>query len=173
MFFDFKRTGPIRRGNLIYYNWECDSLEEMRNWFRLEEKRDRGLGMAMLRQKLQVLVMARPPLLIEHCEGPETELLKVTCGLMTLNCKAVVRFARAPAESTSADDTARLAAATRDEDYAWSLIKEMVERGVKMDTMWYVTLGHLAVGEMATKYYALADVSDSEAPESEEEEHPG
>ena len=142
VFWDFTRTGPTKKGKNLYYNWECDSNETIGQWFKLEERRENGIGQAMMRNKGQVLVMARPPLLVEHQENEETEGVKLTAGLMTLNCRGVARFAPPPPpeENTADDQAAREAAAARDEEYAWGLAKAYALRGEVMDRHWYRVL---------------------------------
>ena len=97
IFFDLARKGPFVRGRSVYYNWETDSNEEMKKWFSLHERRPAGVGHGILRSHGQVLVMARPPMLVEHQSNEEAEGIKITCGVMTLSSHGVARFAPPPA----------------------------------------------------------------------------
>ena len=167
IFWDFeKKHGPTRRYGTIYTNWEATNNSTLKSWFRLDEKRELGCGQAMLRNKGQVLVMARLPCLVEHQESEECDGIKITCGLMTLNCKGVPRFAPPPPEHEDSpeDQEERMAAAARDEAFAWTLAKEMADRGCNMDKHWY----HQLARRYGKEY--LHYMTDSEEEESEVEE---
>ena len=177
IFFDLTRTGPTKRGSSVYYNFETDSCNLMRKWFSLEERRENGLGMAMLRNKGQVLVMARPPFLVEHMSNEEAECVKMTAGLMTLNCRGIPRFAPPPPanQDSEEDQKERQRAADAHLTYAWFLIKEMAERGCQLDRHWYYSLAS-RFGRTWLSYLSDEDASESEEGSQEveeEEEEPG
>ena len=162
VFWDFKRTGPTKKGKNVYYNWESDDNETIGKWFKLEERRENGIGQAMMRNKGQVLVMARPPFLVEHQENEEAEGIKMTAGLLTLNCRGVARFAPPPPsdQDSPEDQQEREAAAHRDEEYAWSLVKSFALRGEVMDPHWYRALDRKFPGEHFLNW--LQEWSDEE-----------
>ena len=167
IFWDFKRHGPTRKGKNIYLNWECDDNQTIGNWFRLEEMRENGIRQAMMRNKGQVLVMVRPPMLVEHQDNPEAEGIKMTAGLMTLNCRGIPRFAPPPPAETDTpeDQTEREAAAARDEECAWALVKEYAMRGEHMDRHWYRALDQKYPGEEFLHF--IQEWSDEEEEEEE------
>ena len=143
VFFDLTRRGPTCRGKSVYYNWETDSNAEIKKWFNLNERRAKGVGQAMLRSHGQVLVMARAPFLVEHQSNEEAEGLKLTCGIMTLHCRGTPRFAPPPDPETDTPDAmaARQQRAEEDTEFAWSLMKELAERGsCTLDRHWYYSL---------------------------------
>ena len=173
VFFDLKRTGPFLRGNSSYYNFETDDHAVMRQWFSLQLPRTNGIGHAMMRSHGQVLVMARPPFLIEHQSNEEeAEGLKLTAGIMTLNCRGTPRYAPPPPpeEDSAALRLERKAAADRDLEVAWSLVMELAEKGsCKLDPHWYLTLGQ-KFGRTWLSYLSDQEGMDSEPGEAENSE---
>ena len=143
IFFDMKKIGPTLRGSSVYYNFETDDHQVMKRWFALEERRPNGIGHAMMRCHGQVLVMARPPFLIEHQSNDEAEGLKMTAGMMTLNSRGVPRFAPPPAAEFDTEEAAqeRQRKADADVQVAWSLVAELATRGgCALDRHWYLSL---------------------------------
>ena len=143
VFFDLVKKGPFLRGKSIYYNFEADMPDTMTKWFCLEERRENGIGQAMMRSHGSVLVMARPPFLIEHQTHDEAEGIKMTAGIMTLNCRGVPRFAQPPSPENDSPEAARerQKLADRDLSVAWSLVKRLAERGTcHLDRHWFLTM---------------------------------
>ena len=179
VFFDLKKKGPFLRGKSIYYNFETDSNQVMKSWFALEERRDTGMGHALLRSHGSVLVMARPPMLVEHQCHDEAEGIKISCGVMTLNCRGVPRFAPPPAPEldTPAAAKERQLAAERDLNMAWRLVQLLAERGTcTLDRHWYYALAERFdnswLSYLTEECDLSPDTSDGEVIEenSEEEE---
>ena len=53
--------------------WETDNNTVMRKFYHLEDRRENGIGMGMMRNKGQVFVMARTPFLVEHISNDEAD----------------------------------------------------------------------------------------------------
>ena len=171
IFWDLKRSGPHLRGKSLYYNWETDDPKVIKQWFSLQDRRKNGIGQAMMRSHGQVLVMARPPFLAEHQSNEEAEGLKVTCGVMTLNCRGVPRFAPPPDPEEDSPNAAEERKKRADEDtaWAWELVKELAERGsCDLDRHWYYALSE-RFGATWLSY--LTEAIDSSPSESELPEH--
>ena len=165
IFFDLKRTGPTVRGKSVYYNWETDSNATMKAWFALHERRPKGVGQAILRSHGQILVMARAPLLVEHQSNEEAEGIRLTCGVMTLHCSGVARFAPPPDQEVDTPEALKVRQERAEEDtlFAWGLIKELAERGTTdMDRHWYYSLSE-RFGKTWLSY--LTEEIDSSEPE--------
>ena len=60
IFFALKRIGPVKRHQTVSYHFESESNDLMKSWFGLEERRENGIGQAMLRNKGQVSASSRP-----------------------------------------------------------------------------------------------------------------
>ena len=177
VFFDLKKKGPFLRGKIVYYNFETDSNSVMKEWFALEKRRENGVGQAMLRNHGQVLVMARPPFLVEHMTHDEAEGLKMTCGLMTLNCRGVPRFAPPPPPDEDTPQLAKQRAELADQDlaFAWGLIQQLAQRGeCELDRNWFFCLRE-RFGPTWLSYLSDCEGQDSESagelsPSEEEED---
>ena len=172
IFFDLTRKGPFVRGRSVYYNWETDSNEEMKKLFSLHERRPAGVGHGILRSHGQVLVMARPPMLVEHQSHEEAEGIKITCGVMTLSSHGVARFAPPPDPDSDTPEAAkeRAARAAVDTAQAWELMKELAERGTStMDRHWFYSLAQ-RFGSTWMSY--LTEEIDSGPEETADEEEP-
>ena len=175
IFFDLKRTGPTRRGKAVYYNFETDSLEVMRAWFKLEERRPTGMGNSLMRGDGSVLVMARPPMLeVEHQSHDEAEGIKITCEIMTLNSRGVPRFAMSIEEEEIEEELEerrdRLALAKRDTEFAFKLVCDLAELGsCKLDPNWYRTLAK-KFGPTWLSYLSDKDENSSEPRDEDSED---
>ena len=172
-FFDLKQIGPFLRGKSVYHNYETDSCEMMKKWFALEERRGNGMGQAMMRSHGQVLVMARPPFLIEHQTHDEAEGIRMTAGILTLNCRGVARFAPPPAPEMDTPEQAakRQQLADKDLDFAWSLVKLLAERETcRLDHHWYEELAE-RFGRRWLSYLSDREGSDSESSVQKLEEN--
>ena len=167
IFFDIPRTGPVLRGNSVYYNWETDNHELMAKWFALHERRKNGIHHAMMRSHGMLLVMARPPLLVEHQSNEEADGIKLTCGVMTLHCRGVPRFAPPPPPDLDNPQEAALRQQRADKDLAvaWELVKELAERETcHLDRHWYYSLAE-RFGRTWLSYLTEAiDTSESDEP---------
>lgn len=167
VFFDLKKSGPFLRGKSVYLNFETDSNEVLRKWFALENMRNNGFGQGMMRSHGSVLVMARPPLLVEHQQHDEAEGIKMTSGMMTLSCTGVPRFAPPPPPEEDTPEAAQLRVemADRDLEEAWLLVREIAHRETcPLDRRWYFSLAE----KFGREY--LSYLSDQEGMDSEVEE---
>ena len=172
VFFDLRRSGPYLRGKSIYWNFETDCNLTMRRWFSLEERRVTAVGHAVMRSHGQVLVMARPPMLVEHQTHDEAEGIRLTAGMMTLNCRGIPRLAPPPLPENDSEEEAkrRQEAADKDLEVAWGLVKELAERGsCKLDRHWFFSLAD-RYGACWRSYLSDQEGNDSEINEENSEE---
>ena len=165
IFWDLQRSGPFLRGNSVYYNWETDDNETMRQWFALHERRAAGIGHGILRSHGQVFVMARPPFLAEHQSNEEAEGVRITCGIMTLNSRGGVRFAPPPDPEMDTPEAAkeRRERAEVDTKMAWTLVKSLAERGsCDLCRNWYYSLAERFGSEWLSYLTEAIDTTDDD-----------